>query len=147
MELLILWIIISISALLIDIVTSAFLFLWFTIGGIAAIIALIFNYSFTVQLIVFIAISAISMGIGYPAVRKYLGRSVTKTTTMEEGYINRVIIVDEDFIETAKVKIDGIYWTVKNYGEPIKRGDSVVITTIEGNKLIVKKQNLEKEIE
>lgn len=147
MELLILWIIISITALLIDIVTSAFLFLWFTIGGIAAIIALIFNYSFTVQLIVFIAISAISMGIGYPAVRKYLGRSVTKTTTMEEGYINRVIIADEDFIETAKVKIDGIYWTVKNYGEPIKKGDSVVITAIEGNKLIVKKQNLEKEIE
>ena len=147
MELLILWIIISVTALLIDIVTSAFLFLWFTIGGIAAIIALIFNYSFTVQLIVFIAISAISMGIGYPAVRKYLGSSVKKTTTMEEGYINRVIIADEDFIETAKVKIDGIYWTVKNYGEPVKKGDIVAITAIEGNKLIVKKQNLEKEIE
>jgi len=146
-ELLILWIIISVTALLIDIVTSAFLFLWFTIGGIAAIIALIFNYSFTVQLIVFIAISAISMGIGYPAVRKYLGSSVKKTTTMEEGYINRVIIADEDFIETAKVKIDGIYWTVKNYGEPVKKGDIVAITAIEGNKLIVKKQNLEKEIE
>ncbi|MFL0246586.1 NfeD family protein [Candidatus Clostridium stratigraminis] len=147
MELLILWIIISISALLIDIVTSAFLFLWFTIGGIAAIIALIFNYSFTVQLIVFIAISAISMGIGYPTVRKYLGKSVKKTSTMEEGYINRVIIADDDFVETAKVKVDGIYWTVKNYGEPIKKGDSVIISAIEGNKLIVKKQNLKKEIE
>lgn len=142
-----LWIIISVTALLIDIVTSAFLFLWFTVGGIAAIIALIFNASFTVQLIVFIATSAISMGIGYPTVRKYLGKSVKKTSTMEEGYINRVIIADDDFVETAKVKIDGIYWTVKNYGEPIKKGDSVVITAIEGNKLIVKKQNIKKEIE
>jgi membrane protein implicated in regulation of membrane protease activity len=142
-----LWIIISITALLVDIVTSAFLFLWFTVGGIAAIIALIFNASFTVQLIVFIAASAISMGIGYPTVRKYLGKSVKKTSTMEEGYINRVIIADDDFVETAKVKVDGIYWTVKNYGEPIKKGDSVIITSIEGNKLIVKKQNLKKEIE
>lgn len=147
MEPLILWIIISIMALLIDIATSAFLFIWFTVGGIAAIVMLIFNYSFSVQLIAFIAISAISMGIGYPMVRKSLGKSVTKTSTMEESYLNREITADEDFIETAKVKIDGIYWTVKNYGEPVKKGDCVVITGIEGNKLIVKKQNVKKENE
>lgn len=139
MDLLILWIIISVMALLVDIITSAFLFVWFTVGGIAAIIALIFNYSFTVQLIVFIAFTAISMGIGYPIVRKSLRRTVAKTSTMEESYLNREIDVDEDFIEKAMVKIDGIYWTIKNSGEPIKKGDKVVIIGIEGNKLIVKK--------
>lgn len=147
MEPLILWIIISVLALLVDIATSAFLFVWFTVGGIAAIIALIFNYSFTMQLIVFIAFTGISMGIGYPMVRKSLRRTVAKTSTMEEGYINREITVDEDFIDTARVKIDGIYWTVKNSGEPVKKGDKVVISGIEGNKLIVKKQNLKEENE
>jgi membrane protein implicated in regulation of membrane protease activity len=146
-EPLVLWIIISVVALLVDIATGAFLFIWFTIGGIASIIALIFNQSFTAQLIVFVAFSGISMGIGYPIIRKSLGRTVAKTSTMEEGYLNREINVDEDFIEIARVKIDGIYWTVKNSGEPVKKGDKVVIIGIEGNKLIVKKQNLEKENE
>lgn len=142
---LILWIIISVMALLVDIATSAFLFVWFTVGGIAAILALIFNYSFTMQLIVFIAVSGISMGIGYPIVRKSLRKTVTKTSTMEESYVNRELNVDEDIIETARVKIDGIYWTIKNSGEPVKKGDKVVIKGIEGNKLIVKKQNLKEE--
>lgn len=147
MEPLVLWIIISVMALLVDIATGAFLFVWFTIGGIASIIVLIFNQSFTAQLIVFVAFSGISMGIGYPIIRKSLGRTVAKTSTMEEGYLNREINVDEDFIEIARVKIDGIYWTVKNSGEPVKKGDKVVIIGIEGNKLIVKKQNLKKENE
>lgn len=145
MEPLILWIIISVMALVLDIATSAFLFVWFTVGGIAALIALIFNYSFTIQLIIFIAFSAISMGIGYPIVRKSLGRTVKKTSTMEESYLNREIAVDEDFIDTARVKIDGIYWTVKNSGEPVKKGDKVIIIGIEGNKLIVKKFKKENE--
>lgn len=142
MILLILWIIISVIALLIDIATSAFLFLWFTVGGIAALITLALGCSFMVQLIVFIAVSAISLAIGYPMVKKSLERTVGKTSTMEEGYLGREITVDEDIIETARVKIDGIYWTIKNSGEPVKKGDKVKITGIEGNKLIVKKEDI-----
>jgi membrane protein implicated in regulation of membrane protease activity len=72
--------------------------------------------------------------------KKTLKNTVIKTSTMEEGYIGREIIVDEDVIETAKAKIDGIYWTIKNVGEPVKKGDKVKITGIEGNKLLVEKE-------
>jgi membrane protein implicated in regulation of membrane protease activity len=140
---LILWIIISVAALIIDIATSAFLFLWFTVGGIAAIIAYILGFSLGVQIIVFIAVSAVSMAIGYPFMRKSLKGTVKKTETMEESYIGRELNVDEDVIEKAKVKIGGIYWTIKNMGEPIKKGDKVKIIGIEGNKLLVKKDILE----
>lgn len=136
---LILWIVISVAALVVDIATSAFLFLWFTVGGIAAIIALIFNASFPVQLITFIAVSAVSMAIGYPFMKKTLKGTVKKTDTMEESYIGRSFTVDEDVIEKAKLKVDGIYWTIKNVGNPVKKGDLIVVTGIEGNKLVVKK--------
>lgn len=147
MNQLMLWVIVSVVALLVDIATSAFLFIWFTMGGIAAIIAMIFGCSFTVQLIVFIAVSAISMGIGYPIARRSLGRTVTKTSTMEERYLGREITVDDDIIETARVKIDGIYWTIKNSGDPVKKGDKVKIVAIEGNKLMVEKEIIEREKE
>jgi membrane protein implicated in regulation of membrane protease activity len=144
---LIIWIIISVAALVIDIATSTFLFMWFTVGGIAAIIALIFGSTVTVQIMVFIAVSAVSMALGYPLVKKTLKVTVKKTPTMEESYIGRELAVDEDLVETARVKIDGIYWTIKNIGEPVKKGDKVKITGIEGNKLVVKKEKLDKKEE
>jgi membrane protein implicated in regulation of membrane protease activity len=144
---LIIWIIISVTALVIDIATSAFLFLWFTIGGIAAIIALIFGSNIAVQVITFIAVSAVSMALGYPLIRSTLKGTIKKTSTMEESYIGREITVDEDLVQTARAKIDGIYWTIKNIGEPVKKGDKVKITGLEGNKLVVKKEKLEKKEE
>jgi membrane protein implicated in regulation of membrane protease activity len=144
---LIIWIIISVTALVIDIATSAFLFLWFTVGGIAAIIALIFGSNIAVQVITFIAVSAVSMALGYPLIRSTLKGTIKKTSTMEESYIGREITVDEDLVQTARAKIDGIYWTIKNIGEPVKKGDKVKITGLEGNKLVVKKEKLEKKEE
>lgn len=144
---LILWIILSVAALIIDIATSAFLFIWFTVGGIAAIIALIFGASVAVQIIAFVAVSAVSMALGYPFMKKTLKSTIKKTSTMEESYIGREITVDEDVIETAKAKIDGIYWTIKNVGEPIKKNDKVRIIGIEGNKLVVEKEKKVKIVE
>jgi membrane protein implicated in regulation of membrane protease activity len=145
--LLIIWIIISVAALVIDIATSTFLFLWFTVGGIAAIMALIFGSNIAVQVITFIAVSAVSMALGYPLIKNMLRGTIKKTSTMEESYIGREITVDEDLIETARAKIDGIYWTIKNVGDPVKKGDKVKITGIEGNKLVVRKEKFEKKEE
>jgi membrane protein implicated in regulation of membrane protease activity len=144
---LVIWIIISAAALVIDIATSAFLFMWFTVGGIAAIMALIFDANIAVQVIIFIAVSAVSMALGYPLVKKTLKTTVKKTPTMEESYIGRELTVDEDLVETARVKINGIYWTIKNIGEPVKKGDKVKITGLEGNKLVVMKEKTEKKEE
>lgn len=142
---LIFWIIVSVAALVIDIATSAFLFLWFTVGGIAAIIALIAQANIAIQIITFVAVSAVSMAIGYPMVKKTLKGTVAQTSTMEQSYIGRVITVDEDIVEKASVKIGGIYWTIKNVGVPVKKGDKVTVTGIEGNKLVVSKEKIEEE--
>ncbi|PRR78317.1 hypothetical protein CLLI_17440 [Clostridium liquoris] len=120
-------------------ITSNLLFVWFTVGCLASLIALILNYSFTVQLITFVGVSALFMAIGYPLAREALNKTVSKTPTMEEGYIGREITVDDEVIEKAMIKLDGIYWTIKNQGEVIKKGDKAQIIGIEGNKLIVKK--------
>ena len=134
-----LWLIIAIGALAIDIATSSFLFIWFTVGGIAAMITKMLNFSFTVQLITFISVSFVSMAAGYPLVKKTIKKSVPRLATMEEGYIGREILVDAEVIEKGTIKVDGIYWTVRNIGEPVKKGDRVKITGIEGNKLVIKK--------
>lgn len=134
-----LWLTIAIITLLLDIITSSFLFIWFTIGGMSALIAMALNYSQFVQWIVFISVSVVFMAVGYPLVKKTIKKTVPRTATMEEGYIGRVITVDEDVIDKAMIKIDGIYWTIKNQGTLIKKGEKVKITGIEGNKMLIKK--------
>ncbi|WP_102399725.1 NfeD family protein [Haloimpatiens massiliensis] len=136
---LIVWLIVGIGALLIDIVTSAFLFVWFTAGAIAAIICLTLGLSFSTQIIVFIIVSVLFMATGYPIVKKNMKRTVPKTKTMEEGYIGREIVSDQNIKEKGNLKVDGIYWTVENKGEEIELGDRIKIVGIQGNKLIIEK--------
>lgn len=136
---LVLWIAIGVIALVADVITSTFLFVWFTIGSIAAIIAQILGHPLSVQIIAFTSVSALFMAVGYPLVKQTIKKTVKKTETMEEGYIGRTFIVDDDVLDRAMIKFDGIYWTVKNEGDEIKKGDTVEITGIEGNKLIIKK--------
>jgi membrane protein implicated in regulation of membrane protease activity len=135
-----LWIIIGAIAVAIDIITSAFLFMWFALGAIGAIIGLMLGFSFAVQIIVFLVVSIVSMLIGYPVVKRTLKKSVKVTKTTEQGYIGRRLTADEEITEKARVKVDGIYWTVQKVGEDIKKGDKVQIVGLKGNKLLIKKE-------
>ncbi len=140
MSAVIFWIIIAAVSIIIDIVTSNFLFAWFTIGAIAAMIADFLGISFGVQAIIFLVINLITVSLGYPWIKKKFKKSVKRTPLMEETYIGRIMKAEEDIIEKARVKVDGIYWTVLNTGDEIKAGENFKIIGIEGIKLIIKKE-------
>lgn len=135
----ILWVIVSVAALAVDIITSSFFFGGFTIGGIFALLAQILGYDFITQLIVFIAVSALSIIFEFVWLRKKVKKSIPKTLKMEEEYIGRTITAEEDIEERGRMKIEGIYWTLENEGERIGKGEKAKITGIKGNKLIIKK--------
>ncbi|MDV3427237.1 MAG: NfeD family protein [Bacillota bacterium] len=139
MSYLFMWIVIALAALFLDMVTSAFLFVWFSLGSIAAIIAYFLGAGILTQVMLFIIVSAVLLIVGYPLVKKTIKKTVPKTLKQEDSYIGREFLIDEDVIEKAIMKVDGIYWTVKNDGEAIKKGDKIKIIGLEGNKLVVKK--------
>lgn len=136
------WVIIGVSALIIDILTAGFFAAGFTIGGVFAIIAGILGYNFLVQFIVFSIISALSIYVEYQWLRKKLKKSIPKTLTMEEEYIGKHIKIEDDIHESGRIKLGGIYWSVENQGEPVKKGESAEIIGIKGNKLIIRKQGV-----
>ncbi|MBZ9606909.1 NfeD family protein [Clostridium estertheticum] len=133
------WIVVALAALVIDITTSSFMFIWFAVGAMAAIIAIGLSASIIVQVIVFVAVSAVVMAVGYPIVKKTIKKTVKKTLTMEEGYVGKEFTITKDIDEKANIKFQGIYWTVKNVGEPLKKGELVQVIGIEGNKLLITK--------
>lgn len=133
------WVVVALGALAIDITTSSFMFVWFAIGAIAAIFAIGLKASVIVQVFVFVAVSAVVMAIGYPIVKRTIKKTVKKTLTMEEGYVGKEFEITKNIEEKATIKFQGIYWTVKNVGKPLVKGDLVQIIGIEGNKLLIEK--------
>lgn len=134
-----LWVVIAITCLIIDFLTAGFIFVWFTIGGIGAIIALSLGYPFPVQIGVFVVLTGVSYSIGYPFAKKFLNKDIPKTPTMEENFIGRVITAEKDIKEKGRIKLDGIYWTVKNEGVYLSEGEKFKIIGLEGNKIVIKK--------
>jgi len=136
---LVFWVAVAVVALFIDITTSSFMFVWFAIGAVAAILAIVFNATVVVQAIIFGVVTAVFMAVGYPIVKKTIKKTVERTLTMEEGYVGKEFTITKDIDDKGNIKFQGIYWTVKNVGEPIKKGDMVQVTGIEGNKLLIVK--------
>jgi membrane protein implicated in regulation of membrane protease activity len=139
MEGIVLWVIVAVAALVIDIVTSSFFFGGFTIGGIFALLASIFGYNFTIQLIVFIVVSAAAIVGEFVWLRKKVKKTIPKTLRMEEEYIGKTITAEDDIDKRGRVKVEGIYWTVENEGTRIEKGENARIVGIRGNKLVIKK--------
>lgn len=134
------WVIVAIAVTLLDILTSSFLFVWFAVGAFAAMIADLLGATVGIQIIIFLVVSIITISIGYPWARKKFKTSVKHTPLMEETYIGRIMKAEADIEKKARVKIDGIYWAIQNNGDTIKKGTNFKIVGIEGNKIIVNKE-------
>ena len=134
----IIWLVIAVALIGIDVVTSSFIFMWFSIGALLAIILAFIEISIVWQLIVFLVTGIILIILGYPWAKKKFKVEKNHTLTMEETYIGRVMTANEDIVEKAKIKVDGVYWTAYNKTKKINKGEQFIISGIEGNKLVVK---------
>lgn len=136
------WVIISVVALVADIMTSSFFIAGFTIGGIFAILTQMWGGNMVEQVAVFCVVSAGAIMVEYIWFRKKLRKSIPKTLRMEEEYIGMTVTADQDIAESGRMKVGGIYWTVVNSGDKINKGEKVKIVGIKGNKLIIKREAL-----
>ncbi len=139
MALVIVWLIIAIVVGAIDVLTSNFFFVLFSIGAIVAAICAGVGVPFFYQVIVFAIISLITMIFGYPWLKKKYKMMHKRTPLMEETYIGKIFIAEKDIETKAQIKVGGEYWTAINEGEKITKSQKFEITGIEGIKLKIKK--------
>ena len=115
---------------------------WFAFGSIVAMFLAIFHVkSVSVQIIVFLAVSLVTLIATRPLTKKLLSKK--KQPTNSDRNIGQIAVVTEE-IENLKdkgaVKVNGVVWTAKNTADDlIPAGEKVRILRIEGVKLIVEK--------
>lgn len=133
------WLIIAICTFAIDVLTSNFCFMLFSIGAVVAAICGALGVPFIMQVVIFAIISIISLSIGYPWLKKKYKGMQKNIPLMEETYIGKIMESEKEILSTSQVKLNGEYWTVINEGDVIHVGEKFIITGIQGIKLKIKK--------
>lgn len=135
------WLSLFIVLLVVEFMTVNLVTIWFAIGALFACVTTFITDSLIIQTCVFFIVSVASLIITRPIVKKYLSSKRVKINY--DKVIGMIGIVTKDIkpLENGEVKVDGKYWTAKS-DEEIKEGSKVEILSIEGVKLIVKKEDL-----
>ncbi|MGN0467648.1 MAG: NfeD family protein [Acutalibacteraceae bacterium] len=142
-HLLIMWIVLAIVFAVIEAVTVQIVTIWFAVGAVGAIIAYVLGANEIVQLTVFVAVSLLTLIIARPYLKKFTKTQVQPTNA--DMYIGKQALVTERIDNnnaTGQAKIGGSLWTARSAdGSVIEKDSLVSVMSIEGVKLIVKKEN------
>ena len=73
------WLLITILTAVVELITTDLVSIWFTLGGLAALIAYFLNASQLVQIVIFIIISLVCIISVRPLTKKYLRTNIVST--------------------------------------------------------------------
>lgn len=134
------WLFLIILFTVVEAVTPAIVSIWFALGALFALITAALSAPVWLQIIVFIAVSTLALILTRPLVKRKLHKDITPTNY--DVLIGKTAVVIENINNTEEsgaVKIQGKIWTARSVdGSEIPSGSSIVISSIEGVKLIVK---------
>lgn len=133
------WLIVIIACMIIDYLSSDFLFISFSIGAFAAIIINNLNLPTIIQFLIFGIVSILFLLLVYPKIKRKIKVDKLGTKTMEEEYIGKSLILSKEVNDTALIKYQGIFWTFKSINGKLDKGEKVRIIGIEGNKILIEK--------
>ena len=133
------WMAVTVLLSVIEAVTANLVTVWFAVGAFGAVIAAAAGATASVQVAVFVLLSAVSLALTRPIMKK-----VTKKTgeaTNADKAIGEICIVVEDINNDRNegaVFCDGKIWSARTVdGTAVKKDEKVRVTQIKGVKLIV----------
>ena len=136
----ILWLIVLITALVIEAMTMGLTSIWFSGGALTAMIVELLNGSISLQLIVFLIISLILLFYTRPIAVKHFNQKREKTNL--DSVIGKTAVVTipiHNLKETGQVMLEGKEWTARSIdsSKQIDKDALVKVVAIRGVKLMV----------
>ena len=133
------WLAVAIILGIIEAVTVTLISIWFAIGALAAIIPAYFNVPIWGQILVFLAVSAISFAFTKKFFKDIV--KVKKQPTNSDSLIGTdgIVTAEINNLEgSGKVFVSGLTWSAKSVdGKIIPEGAVVTVKKIEGASLFV----------
>ncbi len=128
-----------------ELVTEGMISIWFVAGSLAALVTCMFGWSLGgispegTQMLVFAVVSAVSLVLSRPLVRRFMTRPGVPTNTDRVlGMVAKVTEPVDNDRSSGAVYVDGKTWTARSAdGSVIPAGTQVKVQKIEGVKLLV----------
>lgn len=117
--------------------------IWMAVGAVAAAIAAAFGQNLMVQILIFLIVSAILLVLTAPLSRKFRSKKMESTNADRLIGQEGVVLVPIDAIENkGQVKVLGQIWSASAVdGIAVSQGEKVIVESIEGVRVIVKKKD------
>ncbi|MBR1925682.1 MAG: NfeD family protein [Clostridia bacterium] len=133
------WLAILILSTILELISLQMVSIWFTFSSVVAIILDLCGVIIWVQVLVFCVLALVLLICLRRFSIKYLLKG-DKTKTNVDSILNGTYKLLEEIDEekAGSIKVNGVVWTAISK-QKIKAGEKVVVTKIDGNKLIVKK--------
>ena len=135
----VIWVVAIVVFAILEAITAQLVSVWFIAGSIAALISKWLGAPFYVQLIVFVAVSAITLILTRPLIKKHL-KPKNEPTNADRviGQTGVVIEKIDNMSAVGQVKVDGQIWSARCIDDTtVDEGKQVEIKRIDGVKLIV----------
>lgn len=143
------WFALAIVLLVVEIVTTQLVSIWFSIGaGVSAIVVAIVNSSggsidLVWQVLIFALVSGVLLLSTRKLAKKLVKRNKNQETNLELN-IGKVAVVTETINNVqgeGAIKINGLEWSARSSDDSIINKDELVIfKEIQGNKAIVERK-------
>ena len=137
--LVIVWLVLLVVFLVAEAATVTITSLWFAAGALVALIAGTLGAKFWVQVVLFLAVSALLLIALRPIIKKHFTPKLTPTNVDaiigSRGYVTSDI---DNMAATGTVKLGAMEWTARSAdGKVIPAGTLIQVERIEGVKAIV----------
>ena len=134
------WLILLVALVTGEAITVGLTFIWFAVGAMGGLLVAVLNGPVWLQIVVFLALSALTLILVRPAAAKLLTPGISPTNA--DRVLSQIALVTEEInniAETGQVKLFGQVWTARSEnGEVIPAQSRVRILRIEGVKVFVK---------
>ena len=137
------WLSAAVILLIVEGIAPGLVSVWFALGALAAMVSAICNAPLWLQAVWFVLVSAVTLVLTRPLVKKYVNSRVQPTNA--DALIGKDgVVVDaiDNIAGAGSVKISGQMWTARSSEEniPIASGKIVTAKAIQGVKLIVEEK-------
>ncbi len=142
------WLGVIIVTAIVEFATMEVVSIWFTFGAVIPfILAATGALNWIWQVVIFVVLSAIMIVALRSVTKKFLLRNSNEKTNVDSLIGQKVRMLSRtDFETVGSVKINDVVWSAIGFSQQVIEKDEIVtILSVQGNKLVVKKDKVEPE--
>jgi membrane protein implicated in regulation of membrane protease activity len=136
----IIWLVLLVASLVLESLSMQLFSVWFALGAAAALLSCAFAAPVWLQVVLFVAVTAVSLAATRPLVKKLQKKVMPSNADRCLGKAAEVLEEIDNLKGAGQIRVEGQIWSARaaEDGAVIPAGLAVETVAIQGNKILVR---------